>query len=75
MNRELFYISNLKAINDYIKSIYDDGRHILRIKDVEAYTGQCYRTVKRKYFAKGERTVSAESLARMLSGEGRAFNE
>ena len=64
---ELFYRSNLESISEYIKQVYGDNRRMLRIKDVVAYTGQCYRTVRRKYFSSGGRTITAENLARMLA--------
>lgn len=64
---ELFYRSNLESISEYIKQVYGDDRRMLRIKDVAAYTGQCYRTVRRKYFSSGSRTITAENLARMLA--------
>ena len=64
---ELFYRSNLEGISAYIKQVYGDDRRMLRIQDVAAYTGQCYRTVKKRYFSSGSRTITAENLARMLA--------
>jgi hypothetical protein len=64
---ELLYRSNLEGVCEYIHNTYGDGRKTLNIKDVSQYMGQCYRTVKKRFFKKSSTVITAESFARMIS--------
>jgi len=64
---ELLYRSNLESVYNYLAQTYGDSRKIMLVKDVCNYTGNCFETVKKRYFKKGSTKISAESFARVIS--------
>lgn len=66
MKEKEAYRDNLEAILSFLRDKYNDGRHILRITDVQEYSGFSYEYVK-KHFLDGGKSISAETFARALS--------
>lgn len=64
---EILYRSNLESVYVFLEQKYQDQRHMMLVKDVAEYTGLCFQTVKKKFFRKGGRMITAENFARALA--------
>lgn len=60
------YRDNLESILEFLKGKYGSARHMLKVKDVQEYTGFGYDFVKREYMP-DKCVISAETLARTLA--------
>lgn len=61
------YRDNLEAILGFLREKYNDSRHILRIRDVQEYSGFSYDYVKKHFILGRDKAISAEKFARILS--------